>query len=172
WYAGETFSVAVGQGYVLTTPLQLAVMTSAVANGGTLYQPRLLRFVTGKHQNPTTEYLPREIPQSPLAPETLAFLREALVGVVAQPGGTGGAARSPAVTIGGKTGTAQVVALGAKRREGGKKIGDHAWFAAFAPAENPQIAVVVLVEHGGHGGAAAAPKAKRVIEEYIRHARS
>jgi penicillin-binding protein 2 len=172
WYAGETLSVAIGQGYVLTTPLQLAVMTSAVANGGTLYQPRLLRFVAGTHQNPTTEYLPREIPQPPLAPETLAFLREALVGVVTQPGGTGGAARSPVVTIGGKTGTAQVVALGAKRREGGKKIGDHAWFAAFAPAENPEIAVVVLVEHGGHGGAAAAPKAKRVIEEYIRHARS
>jgi penicillin-binding protein 2 len=101
--------------------------------------------------------------------KTFAVLREALKGVVLEPGGTGRAARSAMTDIAGKTGTAQVVSM-AQGSRGSKapNLDDHAWFVAFAPAEAPRIAVTVLVEHGGHGGSAAAPIAKQVIETYLR----
>jgi penicillin-binding protein 2 len=99
--------------------------------------------------------------------ETLEKVRSYLSGVVNDPGGTGGAARSSVTTIGGKTGTAQVVALRHGSGSDAGKFRDHAWFVAFAPVEKPEIAVSVLVEHGGHGGSAAAPIAKSAIEAYL-----
>jgi penicillin-binding protein 2 len=100
-------------------------------------------------------------------PETLKLIREALAGVVTE--GTGGRAKSSLVTIAGKTGTAQTAALrSGPEKDIPKRFRDHAWFVAFAPVENPKIAVAVLAEHMGHGGSAAAPLAKEVIETYIK----
>ena len=96
----------------------------------------------------------------------MKIIKDALKGVVYNPGGTGGAARSSLTEIAGKTGTAQ--AVGRRFQGDTTRFNDHAWFAAFAPVDKPEITVVVLVEHGGHGGAEAAPVAKKIIEEYVK----
>jgi len=100
------------------------------------------------------------------------LIKQGLLGVVSERGGTGWAAQSSLTTIGGKTGTAQVIALKKGAISLAERFRDHAWFVAFAPLENPQIAMSVLVEHGGHGGGAAAPIAKRALEAYINSART
>jgi penicillin-binding protein 2 len=170
WYPGETVSVAIGQGYVTVTPLQLANMIATVANGGTLYRPRIVDKVESGNTGVVREYGPEIIRKIELKPSTLERVREALADVVATPAGTGGAARSNIVTIAGKTGTAQVVEMKGgyvKTEQLAYLNRDHAWFVSYAPVENPQIAVVVMIEHGGHGASAAAPLAKKVIEKYI-----
>ncbi|HTN71284.1 MAG TPA: penicillin-binding protein 2 [Methylomirabilota bacterium] len=170
WYPGETVSIGIGQGYLTVTPLQLANMMAAIANGGTLYRPRLVAKVESVDGATVREYGPEKIRTIAIKPETLERIRNALADVVKAPGGTGGAARSSLVEIAGKTGTAQVVEMkGAyvKTEQLTYFNRDHAWFVSYAPVENPRIAVVVLVEHGGHGGDAAAPLAKKVIEKYV-----
>ena len=170
WYPGETPSVSIGQGYLTTTPLQLANMMAAVANGGTLYRPRIVNKVESVDGATVRQYQAEKIGTIELKPATLQRVREALADVVSGAGGTGAAARSKVVAIAGKTGTAQVIEMkGAylKSEQLSYFNRDHAWFVAFAPVENPQIALAVLVEHGGHGGAAAAPLAKEVFEKYI-----
>jgi penicillin-binding protein 2 len=167
WQAGETLSTAIGQSYNLTTPLQIAATVSAMANGGKYYQPRIVRSIQAPHGEMIKEFPPLVSRPIPISSETLEFLREALWGVVNSAGGTGGRARIVGFDVAGKTGTAQVV----QRREGrndtlSPEQQDHAWFACFAPASNPEITVVVLVEHGGHGGATAAPVARKVLESY------
>ncbi len=159
WYLGETFNAAIGQGYVSVTPAQAALMISAIANGGEVYRPVLVK------DQPEREPMAK----LSLRPETIRQIREALVGVVEDPKGTGLAARSGLVRIAGKTGTAQVVKTdsGKDRTRKGRRYRDHAWFVAYAPAEDPRIAVAVFVEHGGHGGETAAPIARAVIEEYL-----
>ncbi len=156
WFLGETFNAAIGQGYVAVTPIQLAVMTSTIANGGNLYRPTLIKdaqpIISGKVK---------------VRPDTLGIVKSGLFGVVNEPGGTGWAAKSQLMNIGGKTGTAQVVAIKSGSQYIPEKFRDHAWFVAFAPVEKPEIALSVFVEHGGHGGGAAAPIAKRAIEGYI-----
>jgi penicillin-binding protein 2 len=167
WYPGETLSVAIGQGYVSATPLQLAVMIGTVATGGDRYRPRYVREVRHRDGSITAADTLKD-EHVAISPKTFAVLREALKGVVLETSGTGRAARSELADIAGKTGTAQVVSMAKGSRS--PKIAhleDHAWFVAFAPAEAPRIAVTVLVEHGGHGGSAAAPIAKRVIETYL-----
>lgn len=167
WYPGETLSVAIGQGYVLTTPIQLATMSSAVGNGGEWRRPSVVRAVR-PHADWTFRSLEEsERVASEIKPETLAFIREGLRGVVHEPGGTGHAARVEGLDIGGKTGTAQVVSLRERREAREARFRDHAWFVAVAPVANPRIAVAVFVEHGGHGGSAAAPVARKVIEAYL-----
>ena len=170
WYPGETVSVAIGQGYVTVTPLQLANMVATLANGGTLFRPRIVSKVESGNTGVVREYGPEIIRKIELKPSTLEQVREALADVVRTPPGTGGAARSNVVTIAGKTGTAQVVEMKGgyvKTEQLAYLNRDHAWFVSYAPVENPQIAVAVLVEHGGHGASAAAPLAKKVIEKYI-----
>jgi len=156
WFLGDTFINSIGQGYVSATPVQLAVMTSAVVNGGNLFIPMLLKdappVLSGK---------------AGINPETLEKVKTYLVGVVNEPSGTGWTAKSTVTTIGGKTGTAQVVGLKKGSKYLPEQYRDHAWFVAFAPIENPEIALSVLVEHGGHGGSAAAPIAKKAIEAYL-----
>jgi len=167
WYPGETLSVAIGQGYVNVTPLQMAAMMGTVATGGERHRPYYVRSIkrrSGEMVSPE-----QDAPEEPVhvSARTFAVLRQALHGVVVEPNGTGGKARSPMVEIAGKTGTAQVVAMPTAGPRTAKDVEDHAWFVAFAPVEEPRIAVAVLVEHGGHGGSAAAPLAKRVIETYL-----
>ncbi|PKL51842.1 MAG: penicillin-binding protein 2 [Nitrospira bacterium HGW-Nitrospira-1] len=156
WFLGETFINSIGQGYVSTTPVQMAVMINAVTNGGNVYRPSILK---------TSE--PVLIRKAAVRPETLDTIREALKGVVNEPGGTGSAAKSNAIVIGGKTGTAQVVGLKKDSKYLAENLRDHAWFVAFAPVDKPEIALSVFVEHGGHGGSAAAPIAKKAIEAYM-----
>jgi penicillin-binding protein 2 len=155
WFVGETLNAAIGQGYVAVTPIQLAMMTSAVANGGILYKPTLL-----KGAKPTI------YGRLEMTLENLEIVKSGLFGVVNEPSGTGGAAKSQTIPICGKTGTAQVVST-KKGVQSAEKFRDHAWFVAFAPLEKPQVALSVLVEHGGHGGSAAAPIARMAIEGFF-----
>ena len=169
WYPGETISASIGQGYITVTPLQMAVAIGAVSNGGMLYRPRLVRAVRERATGRLQEYPSVERGPVPLHESTLHLLQDALREVVLH--GTGGRARSQLVSIAGKTGTAQTVGARASQvstdAEGiPKQLRDHAWFVAYAPAEDPKIAVAVLVENTGHGGTYAAPIAKALIEEY------
>ena len=170
WFPGETISVAIGQGYVTVTPLQLANMMAAVANGGKLYRPYLVNKVESIDGATVREHGPELIRKIELKADTWSRVQKALADVVHGPGGTGGAARSPTIQVAGKTGTAQVIEMkGAylKSEQLSYFNRDHAWFVAYAPLDKPQVAVAVLVEHGGHGGAAAAPMAKKVFEKFI-----
>jgi len=169
WQAGENLSMAIGQGYNLVTPLQLACTLSALFNGGKYYQPRIVESIRAADGEPLREFLPLVLRRIQISTETVEFLREALWGVVNTPQGTGTRARIEGFSVAGKTGTSQVI----QRREGKpepviKELQDHALFACFAPSHQPEIAVVVLIEHGGGGGAAAAPVARQVLENYYR----
>ncbi|HEY5649764.1 MAG TPA: penicillin-binding protein 2 [Nitrospiria bacterium] len=174
WFPGETASASIGQGYITVTPLQLAQMTNAVAVGGDQFQPHLIKAVRDRESGRLFEFPPTQIGRVNVREETLRLIRKAMVGVVWEEEGTGKAARSTIAKIGGKTGTAQVVGNkpGRDQESLPERLRDHAWFIAFAPADDPTIAVVVLVENGGHGGEAAAPRARMVIEEYLRNDRS
>ena len=171
WHEGETLSVAIGQGYVSTTPLQLCRMTAAVVNGGTLYRPQMVHKITTPDGKILKSFSPVSEGKIIGSEHSLALIREALVGVVHEPGGTAKVVRLPDVFIGGKTGTAQVVRLAQNEGLGEQaipyKYRDHAWFTSFAPADKPEIAVTVLVEHGQHGGSAAGPVAKAVYKRYF-----
>ena len=164
WYKGETIVSAIGQGYVSTTPLQVAMMTASIANGGTLLTPRLVVKEVAFSGEATVNNIPPR-GHLPVDDRTLALIREAMTGVVNDPGGTGRGSRLKDIKVAGKTGTAQVISLDSQTDA--KKHMDHAWFTSYAPADNPEIAVTVVVEHGGKGGAVAAPLAKKIIEYYF-----
>jgi penicillin-binding protein 2 len=171
WMRGETVSAAIGQGFNLVTPLQLAVAYAAIANGGRIVQPRLV-LRTESPEGEVSEGPSSELRGTvPVAPEHLARVRRALDGVVNERGGTGRRARVPGVRVAGKTGTAQVVALehteGLEDEEIAFRHRDHAWFVGFAPAEAPELVVVALVEHGGHGSSAAGPVVQKVLAAYF-----
>ena len=157
WFDGETISVAIGQGPLLITPLQLAYVTGGIASGGAFARPRLL----------LEPEEPPSIKHVPLQPETVAFLTDALWGVVNE-NGTGTSARLENIDVAGKTGTAQLVGFDTLKRLGRSASGrlvDNAWFVGLAPRRNPEIVVAVLLEHGEHG-ASAAPIAREVIRAY------
>jgi penicillin-binding protein 2 len=167
WLGGETLSVAIGQGYVLATPLQLAAMTAAVANEGTLFAPHLVKKVVSPEGKVLREFPPTVARRVSFRGETWRAVKRGLFAVVNEPGGTGAGARLYEVKVAGKTGTSQVVKL--RDRRGGipYQYRDHALFVAFAPYEKPEIAVAVVVEHGEHGGSAAAPIARRILRTYF-----
>lgn len=170
WSPSDSLGIAIGQGYDLVTPLQNALMTAQVANGGKRIVPHLLAATIddqGK-KSPVAAERPEPLPWG-IGEKDFLEIRRALIDVVAGAGGTGAKARIPGVTVAGKTGTAQVVGYETMHKVAkGVKTGDHAWFVAFAPAEDPQIAVAVIVEHAGHGGSVAAPVAQRVMAEYFK----
>ncbi len=169
WYDGETIVTGIGQGYVSVTPLQIGVMTAAVANGGILLKPQIVKEVISSQGKTLFEYNPQENGRLPVEKKTMDIIRDALIGVVNEPNGTGRASKLDRMLVAGKTGTSQVVAQGP---QGGKYLRadqkDHAWFTSYAPAENPEVVVTVFVEHGGMGGEAAAPIAKQVLEAYLK----
>jgi penicillin-binding protein 2 len=171
WYPGETVIAGIGQGYHLTTPLQLAVAAAMLANGGKRIEPRLVQAV----RDPLAHaWLPQPgvvRGQLAIAPAHLAAVRAGLMDVM-RPGGTASAAAAGApYTIAGKTGTAQVVGIKQGARYDASRLSkqyrDHALFIAYAPAENPTIVVAVMVENGGHGGSTAAPIARAVFDYYL-----
>jgi penicillin-binding protein 2 len=170
WYPSETISVGIGQGPLIVTPLQVAVMMAAIANGGTIYRPHVVRMV--EHANPdgTTQRLrvaTQALRHEKLAPEVIDHVHNGLWKVVNEEGGTGGNARINGLDIAGKTGTVQVIAQSGWFTTAGMPFmsRDHAWFASYAPSGNPQMVVVVFVEHAGaHGGTDAAPLAKLLYQ--------
>jgi penicillin-binding protein 2 len=154
WTKGYLVSLAIGQGELGTTPVQLAAYAAAIANKGTLFQPHIVK---GYRDTATGRYIPFSFGETelPVSDETYNLIRDGMIGVVQR--GTGTLAKVPGVEIAGKTGTAQ--------NPHGK---DHAWFIAFAPVENPKIAMCVLVENAGFGGAISAPIARELIRYYIK----
>ncbi len=174
WQRGETLNISIGQGFNLTTPLQMLVLISAVANGGTLYQPQIIQRIETADGGQVQQIQAKATGSLSINPETMQVVKQGLWEAVNTKGGTARGIRLKKYPISGKTGTAQLVAL--KEPEPGKKEDeeeiaeehkDHAWFVAFAPSEAPQIAVAVIVEHGEHGSTAAAPVAKEIIKAYL-----
>ena len=173
WQPGETLSLSIGQSFLLVTPIQMASLISAVFNGGHLYKPQITKQVLMPDGKEVYGFEPRLNGNVGIKDEYLEFIKKALTGVVNEPHGTGRMAMLKHVTVAGKTGTAQVIAT-EKEREAAKhgKISlhfmNHAWFVAVAPADNPRIALAILIEHGGHGGSAAAPIARELIGTYLK----
>jgi len=167
WYPGETISVAIGQGFLMTTPIQMAQVVALVATGGYLAQPHVVRAIRHRATGMIQEWSVSPPRRIDLSAKTFSDIQKGLTAVVER--GTARGMRSSLVSIAGKTGTAQVVGLRAgSNNDTPKGLKDHAWFVGYAPVDDPQIAVVILVEHMGHGGSAAAPLAKELIEAYIR----
>ncbi len=171
WQGGETLSVAIGQGFDLATPLQMLVFTSAVANGGNMYKPLILKSVYSSEGSVILESKKQLAGKLPVSKQTLQIIKEGLWNVVNNKKGTAWIAHIEGIDISGKTGTAQVVGRskdrGLSEEELSHRLKSHAWFVAYAPSADPKIAVSVIVEHGGHGSSAAAPIAKEVIKTYF-----
>lgn len=172
WYPGETLIMGIGQGYFLSTPLQLAAATAAFANGGVFKAPRIVSHIEHVNMADSTEdigTIEKEIPKK--SPENWKNIDLAMTNVVENIRGTAKRIRSPYYRIAGKTGTAQVFTVKQDEEYDEEKVSkknrDHALFVAYAPVEDPQIAVAVIVENGGHGGSVAAPIAKKIMDAYL-----
>jgi penicillin-binding protein 2 len=158
WYAGETISVAIGQGAVTTTPVQLARLIGGIASGGVFKQPHLRKDL----QNVGEE-------RFPLSEPTVEKITEAMYGVVNEPGGTGTALKIKDVELSGKSGTAQVIGYDTRAKfTKQKKFEDNGWFVGYAPRRDPEIVVAVLVQEGGglHGGETAGPVVRDIVKAY------
>jgi penicillin-binding protein 2 len=157
WYAGETISVAIGQGAITTTPVQLARIIGGIASGGIFKQPHMLKDV-------------KEVPAErfSLSEHTIDRITDGMYGVVNQPGGTGGQLKLAGIEFSGKSGTAQVIGYGTRAKlSKQKKFEDNAWFVGYAPRRNPEICVAVLVQESGqHGGEAAGPVVRDIVKAY------
>jgi penicillin-binding protein 2 len=167
---GLALNTAIGQGDVNVTPLQMAMLYAALANGGVVYRPQIVKRIEDVEGRSLRVFEPEIRGRLSVQPKNLKAVVDGLVGVVNEPGGTAYGHRLKDIQVAGKTGTAQVIAMGAVRVKSADlsyEQGDHAWFCAFAPAEKPEIAVVVVNEHAGHGGAVAAPTAMAVIQAYF-----
>ena len=168
WFDGDTINVSIGQGFMLTTPLQLAVMTASIASRGDLIQPQIVKSINGV-ENPTIKVTE----SSKISDKYWNYIHESMRDVVHSNRGTArGINKGLTYNIAGKTGTAQVISINASDEYDRSKISerqwDHALFVAFAPAEDPKIAVALIVENGEHGSSAAAPIARTVIDTYIK----
>jgi len=160
WYPGDTVNLAIGQGYLRVTPLQVARMMGAVANGGTLYRPFLVDHIEAGSTHPLEVTEAQAVGSLPLTPEHLASLQAGLLGVTANEtiGTASHRFKGLSIPVAGKTGTAEA---------GGADAEPHSWFAAYAPADDPEIALVVIAENAGEGSTVAAPLARQVVEAYF-----
>jgi len=169
WQEGETLSVSIGQGYVLATPLQMAMLTAAVGNGGIRHRPTVLSRVETMEGDVVFQTAPQEIGRLPISPRNLKIVQQGIWGAVNGERGTARRVHLNDIEIAGKTGTSQVV--------GRKESGDdytpphhrpHAWFVCYAPFDAPKIAIAVVVENGEHGSSAAGPIAREMVKTYLR----
>ena len=167
WFQGDTLPASIGQGYVLMTPVQLASMIAAVANEGTVYRPHLVKRVIDQDGRVVQESKPEVMTRAAISLRSYRAVNEGLLAVVNEGGGTGGQARLYEVKVAGKTGTSQVVKQRDRKGYIPYQYRDHALFVAFAPYDKPEIAVAVVVEHGEHGGSAAAPIAGNILRAYF-----
>ena len=170
WYPGETISIGIGQGYNAYTPIQLALATATLANGGAMYKPRLVSHVDRPRSGERRYVEPELTHKAPLRAEHVEFVKRAMAGVNKE--GTGARAFAGAqYTSGGKTGTAQVIAIKQNEKYEESKVAerlrDHSLFIAFAPVESPRIALAVVVENGGFGARTAAPIARTVLDYFL-----
>ena len=170
WYPGETISIGIGQGYNAYTPIQLAQAMATVAANGAMYRPRVVGHVENPRSRERKSFEPELVQQVPLRKEWVQFVKQAMAGVNKE--GTGARAFAKAeYTSGGKTGTAQVIAMKQNEKYDEKKIDerhrDHSLFIAFAPLDNPIIALLTIVENGGFGARAAAPITRTVLDYYL-----
>jgi penicillin-binding protein 2 len=170
WYAGETVSIGIGQGYNAYTPIQIAVALAALAANGDMYRPRLVSYIDNLRTGARRHIEPALINRIPLKPENVEFVKRAMAGVNKE--GTGARSFGNAeYTSGGKTGTAQVVGMKQNEKYDEKKVAerhrDHSLFVVFAPVESPRIALMAIVENGGFGARAAAPIARTVLDYYL-----
>ena len=172
WQQGETLSVAIGQGFNLATPVQMAGLISTVANGGTRYKPIILESIKRADGQIAHQSEPQVIGKVPVGESAMAIVKRGLWAVVNGEKGTARGSRLADIEISGKTGTSQVISRkkDEKRTEAEMPghLRPHAWFVAYAPSDQPKIAVAVLVEHGEHGSSAAAPIARDLIKTYLR----
>jgi penicillin-binding protein 2 len=173
WQLGETLMCAIGQSYVLTTPLQLAMTYATIANGGTLYKPHLIKDVFSNSGDVDLQQNKEKISEIKISDKTLAIVKKGLFEVVNKRKGTAWWHRGRGIRMSGKSGTSQVIRFSAdkiysKCKDFEYKFRHHGVFAAFAPSDNPKIAVAVIVEHGCSGSGAAAPVAKNVITTYMK----
>ena len=176
WQEGETLSVAVGQSFALVTPIQMVRFVSALFNGGDLFKPQVTKWIEKENKERIFKFKPNSLRRWSIKKENMELIKKALVGVVNESHGTGKRAKFDQIRVAGKTGTAQVIALPeerelAREKDVPYKFRDHAWFVAVAPAENPAIALAVLIEHSGTGGSVAAPIAKKILECYFKKVR-
>jgi penicillin-binding protein 2 len=178
WQEGETVSMSIGQSFLLVTPIQAANMIASVFNGGFLYRPQVTKWVGRSKTETIHEFTPKVAGKINFSQDHLEIVKNALIGVVNESHGTGSKAKVENITVAGKTGTAQVVAMKDNEEQDDGENGipahhrDHAWFVAVAPAESPKIAIAVVIEHGGHGGSAAAPIAGDMIALYLKNSDS
>ena len=177
WQMGETISISIGQGFDLVTPIQLVNAYSALANGGTIYKPRIVKKIEMADGRVLKSFEPEQKSRIPISQKNIDILSYAFWGVVNEKGGTGYALKRKEEDVCGKTGTAQVVGLpdddkARKRKILSAKYRDHALFVCYAPYKNPEIAIAVIAENAGHGGAAAAPIARKIIDAYFERKNS
>lgn len=170
WYAGETISIGIGQGYNAYTPVQLALAVATLANNGVMFRPRLVDYVGNLRTGERRYFEPQLAQRVQVKEENIEFVKRAMAGVNRE--GTGARAFAGAqYTSGGKTGTAQLVGMKQNERYVESKVNerlrDHSLFIAFAPAESPKIALAVVVENGGFGARAAAPIARTVLDYFL-----
>ena len=167
WLQGDTPPASIGQGYVLMTPIQLASMIASVATDGIVYRPHLVKRIIDQDGRVLQEFKPEILAKSGVSQRSFSLVKEGLSAVVNEGGGTGGRARLYEVHVAGKTGTSQVVKLRDRKGSIPYQYRDHALFVAFAPYDRPEVAVAVVVEHGEHGGSAAAPIAGSILRAYF-----
>ncbi|MES2049966.1 MAG: penicillin-binding protein 2 [Pseudomonadota bacterium] len=170
WYAGETISLGIGQGYNTFTPLQLAHAMATLANNGIVMKPHLVKMTEDPQSRQKTLIVAKESARIPLKQENIDFIKNAMVGVTTVAGGTGYVTFHDApYQAGGKTGTAQVVGLkgGKYDKNTAERQRDHSLFIAFAPADKPRIALAIVVENGGWGSTAAAPIVRKALDYYL-----
>ena len=172
WYAGETISLGIGQGYNSFTPLQLAHAVATLANNGIVMKPHLVKIIENGVTRERVQTVPKESYRIPLKQSNIDVIKSAMVGVTNEPGGTSYAVFNKAEYISaGKTGTAQVIAIKKNEKYNAKRVGerqlDHSLYTAFAPADHPRIAIAIIVENGGFGAAAAAPIVKKALDYYL-----
>ncbi|HKB52455.1 MAG TPA: penicillin-binding transpeptidase domain-containing protein, partial [Ramlibacter sp.] len=171
WYAGETISLGIGQGYNNFTVLQLASAVGSLANDGVRMKPHLVSEIVDVAHSKATRVAPQEVGRFPVKPENIAFVRKAMVGVNLE--GTAAADfRGAPYSSAGKTGTAQVYTMKANEKYRASQVDerhrDHALFIAYAPADDPKIAIALVVENGGFGAAAAAPIVRRAFDYWLK----
>lgn len=171
WYAGDTISVGIGQGYVLTTPLQLAFSTAIIASQGKAYRPHFVKQTTNNQTGLAQKLSKNLLYTVDHTPQNMQLVRNALVDATQAGGTAANAAADAEYTFAGKTGTSQVIGIKQNERYKEELVAehhrDHAMFIAYAPAEKPTIALAVLVENGGNGGATAAPIARTVLDYFL-----
>lgn len=166
WVTGDTYNMSIGQGDVLATPLQITLMTAAVANDGLLFRPQLVAAITDADSHLLKKTEPELIHEVPVDPKHMATVREGMWMAVNWEYGTAVDAALPDVVVAGKTGTAEFFDPEIPR-DGRGNLPSHAWFTAFAPYDDPEIAITVFVYNGGEGSAVAIPIAKRILRSYF-----